>query len=35
MEGTATVTAKELSTISADDLRASRVFTGGLASDKK
>ena len=35
MEGTATVTAKELSTISADDLRASRVFTGGLATDKK
>jgi probable Rubsico expression protein CbbX len=35
MEGTATVTAKELSTISADDLRASRVFTGGLGSDKK
>jgi probable Rubsico expression protein CbbX len=35
MEGTATVTAQELSTISADDLRASRVFTGGLAADKK
>jgi len=35
MEGSATVTAQELSTISADDLRASRVFTGGLASDKK
>jgi probable Rubsico expression protein CbbX len=35
MEGTATVTAQELSTISADDLRASRVFTGGLATDKK
>ena len=35
MEGTATVTAHELSTISADDLRASRVFSGGLASDKK
>ncbi len=35
MEGTATVTAHELSTISADDLRTSRVFTGGLASDKK
>ena len=35
MEGSATVTAKELSTISADDLRASRVFTGGLGSDKK
>ena len=35
MEGSATVTAKELSTISADDLRASRVFTGGLATDKK
>jgi probable Rubsico expression protein CbbX len=35
MEGTATVTAQELSTISADDLRASRVFTGGLAIDKK
>ena len=34
MEGTATVTAQELSTISADDLRASRVFTGGLATDK-
>jgi len=35
MEGSATVTAQELSTISADDLRASRVFTGGLGSDKK
>jgi len=35
MEGSATVTALELSTISADDLRASRVFTGGLGSDKK
>ena len=35
MEGSATVTAQELSTISADDLRASRVFTGGLATDKK
>ena len=35
MEGSATVTAQELSTISADDLRASRVFTGGLAADKK
>jgi len=35
IEGSATVTAQELSTISADDLRASRVFTGGLASDKK
>ncbi len=35
MEGSTTVTAKELSTISADDLRASRVFTGGLGSDKK
>ena len=35
MEGTATVTAQELSTISADDLRASRVFTGGLAAAKK
>ena len=35
MEGSATVTTKELSTISADDLRASRVFTGGLATDKK
>ena len=35
MEGSTTVTAQELSTISADDLRASRVFTGGLATDKK
>jgi probable Rubsico expression protein CbbX len=35
MEGSATVTAQDLSTISADDLRASRVFTGGLATDKK
>jgi probable Rubsico expression protein CbbX len=35
MEGSATVTAQELSTISADDLRASRVFSGGLSSDKK
>jgi probable Rubsico expression protein CbbX len=35
MQGSATVTAEELSTISADDLRASRVFTGGLATDKK
>ena len=35
MEGSATVTAQELSTISADDLRASRVFSGGLATDKK
>jgi len=35
MSGNATVTAAELSTISADDLRASRVFTGGLAANKK
>jgi hypothetical protein len=35
MSGNATVTAAELSTISADDLRASRVFTGGLAVNKK
>ena len=35
MSGNATVTAAELSTISADDLRASRVFAGGLAADKK
>ena len=35
MGGNATVTAAELSTISADDLRASRVFTGGLAANKK
>lgn len=35
MNGDATVTAQQLSVISADDLRASRVFTGGLAADKK
>jgi probable Rubsico expression protein CbbX len=35
MSGNATVTAAELSTISADDLRASRVFAGGLAANKK
>ncbi len=35
MSGNATVTAAELSTISADDLRASRVFAGGLAPNKK
>ena len=35
MSGNATVTATELSTISADDLRASRVFAGGLAANKK
>jgi len=34
MQGSATITAEELSTISAEDLRASRVFTGGLAADK-
>jgi len=35
MSGNATVTAAELSTISADDLRASRVFAGGLTANKK
>jgi len=34
MNGDATVTAEQLSVISADDLRASRVFTGGLAAEK-
>jgi len=34
MQGSATVTADELSSISAEDLRASRVFTGGLAAGK-
>jgi len=35
MEGKATVSADELSTISAEDLRASRVFTGGLQGTSK
>ncbi len=33
-EGSVKVTADELSTISAADIRASRVFTGGLAEKK-
>ncbi len=34
MNGDATVTAEQLSVISADYLRASRVFTGGLSAEK-
>jgi len=33
-KGSVSVTADELSTISAADIRASRVFTGGLAEKK-
>jgi hypothetical protein len=34
MQGSVAVTAEELSTISAADIRASRVFTGGLSENK-
>jgi hypothetical protein len=34
MEGSVSVTADDLSTLSGADIRASRVFTGGLAEKK-